>query len=431
MEKDIQSNPFTPSTTRDDSLAGLVKQPQYAARFKQVLGDREPQFVSSLLSLGATMKDVEPKSIIGSAMIAAALDLPIDKNLGFAWIVPYNHEGRKVAQFQMGSRGYIQLAQRSSQYARMNSCPINKEVFVGYDAVGEPELDWSKYDPALPVWGYFFGFQLTNGFVKKAVWSVEKVRAHAKKFSQSYRSNAKIWRENFDGMGEKTVVSNTLRKWGPMSIQLQHATKADQAVITDIDAEPQYLDRGELEEGEVDARPAENPAKVAAAAAAATTQAATKTQPKPETKPANVVPMKQEEQKKPAPTTTQASEISVLTSETQPRPSNDEEKELAAAGLAPEQPKQPEPVTQAPVESQQQPEGPKECSEEQAKFKGAIEGAGYTFDDFLGWARKSIFPKGNASSTWSGIPEDKVKYLNSAVKGVLAGIATWKKSASK
>src|SRR5947207_812268 len=105
----------------NETLQSLVKQPAYSERFRQVLGDRAPQFVSSLLQIGNSLYDVEPRSILAAAMTAAALDLPINPNLGFAWIVPYKTGGVKVAQFQMGSKGFIQLALRTGQYRRMNA----------------------------------------------------------------------------------------------------------------------------------------------------------------------------------------------------------------------------------------------------------------------------------------------------------------------
>lgn len=95
--------PFDPKAQQEDqSLAVMLKRPAYASRFTEVLGERSAQFVSSLISIGNTMRDVEPKSIIASAMQAAALDLPIEKSLGFAWIVPFKKGGVKYAQFQMG-----------------------------------------------------------------------------------------------------------------------------------------------------------------------------------------------------------------------------------------------------------------------------------------------------------------------------------------
>lgn len=225
----------------DGTLASLLRQPNYANRFKEVLGDRAGQFVSSVLSVGATMKDVEPTSIISSAMIAASLDLPINKNLGFAWIVPYSDKGRKVAQFQMGYKGFIQLALRTGQYSRMNVRGVNAEALGGHDEVGEPIIDWSKIDETKESVGYAFAFKLTNGFTKVCYWSRAKVEGHARQYSQSYRGQRESpWKTHFDAMAMKTVVKNELSRWGMLSVQFQEALFADQSVETDDG--PQFMD---------------------------------------------------------------------------------------------------------------------------------------------------------------------------------------------
>jgi len=229
------------TTQPNETLASLLRQPNYANRFKEVLGDRAGQFVSSILSVGATMKDVEPTSIISSAMIAASLDLPINKNLGFAWIVPYVDKGRKTAQFQMGYKGFVQLALRSGQYSRMNVRPVNVEAFSGYDEVGEPIINWGNLDETKPEVGYVFAWKLTNGFTKVCYWSKEKVEAHAQRYSQSYRKGYESpWKTHPREMAMKTVVKNELARWGVLSIQFQDALNADQAA--EVDGEVQFPD---------------------------------------------------------------------------------------------------------------------------------------------------------------------------------------------
>ena len=242
MNEPTQPNPFAVAG-KVQTLADLLKKENYRQRFEQVLGERAPQFISSILSLGATMKDVEPRSILAAAAIAAALDLPLDKNLGFAHIVPYKKGERKYGQFQMGYKGYIQLAQRSGQYERMNAKPVNAEAYIGRDAMGEPVIDWTKFDPAKPIAYYFFGFRSTSGFEKKACWSVAEVEFHAKRYSQAYRGGYETpWKTHFDAMALKTVISNELRKWGPLSVQIQRGISEDQSVRRDIDAEPEQPD---------------------------------------------------------------------------------------------------------------------------------------------------------------------------------------------
>lgn len=230
------------------TLKSLLRDPVYQDRFKEILGARAAQFVSSVLSVGSSLgSDCEPTSIIASAMTAATLDLPVDKNLGFAWIVPYKQNGRKLAQFQMGYKGYIQLGLRTGQYERMNARVINAEAFKGWDEVGEPIIDWSLVDESKPSVGYAFAFKLVNGFTKIAFWPRERVEAHAKRFSQSYKGNyASPWTSDFDSMALKTVIKNELAKWGIMSIEMVNAIKLDQSTKQSLDDDPSYPDGTDL-----------------------------------------------------------------------------------------------------------------------------------------------------------------------------------------
>lgn len=224
------------------TVRSLVAKPEYQNRFKELLGQKSQQFCTSLINVGNSMQDVEPYSVIQSAMIAAALDLPIDKNLGFAWIVAYKKGGVKYAQFQMGYKGYIQLALRSNQYKHMNARAINDEAFTGFADVGEPIIDWSKVDEDKPVAGYVFSFQLLTGFSKVAYWPKRRVEAHASRYSQSYKGGFESpWKTHFDEMALKSVIKNELARWGILSIQMQEAIAKDQAVI-DVEGSVTYPD---------------------------------------------------------------------------------------------------------------------------------------------------------------------------------------------
>lgn len=228
--------------TKSQTLSDLLKAPAYAQRFREVLKDRSDQFISSVLSVGNTMPDVDPKSIIASAMNAAALNLPVNKNLGFAWIVPYKKDGQKLAQFQVGYKGFLQLALRTSQYERMNAKPINVEAFAGFDGVGEPIINWEKVDETKPAVGYAFAWKLVTGFTKVCYWTKAKVEAHAQRYSQAYRSGYESpWKTHFDEMAMKTVIKNELSRWGILSIDLERAIKTDQAIINE-EGEAEYVD---------------------------------------------------------------------------------------------------------------------------------------------------------------------------------------------
>lgn len=228
-----------PATT----LKELVKTPAIAGRMREVLGQRAPQFVSSLISIGDTMRDVEPRSIIAAAMTAAALDLPIDKNLGFAWIVPYREGDQKYAQFQMGYKGFIQLALRTGQYKKMNATAVNAEAWGGYDEVGDPIIKWDLLDFGKPAIAYAFAWQTVSGFTKVFAWTKERVISHAKRYSQAYvRGRNTPWKTHFEEMAIKSVIRMALSHWGIMSVEMRQAVILDQSIQKDVDAEVTYPD---------------------------------------------------------------------------------------------------------------------------------------------------------------------------------------------
>ncbi len=231
----------------------LVELPAVQARFQSALGPvRAPKFISALVSISmqSNLALCEPKSIISSALVAATLDLPIEKQLGFAHIVPYGG----VAQFQMAAKGYIQLALRSGQYQRINAKPVNAEAVGSYDEVGEPIIDWSKLDETKEAVGYVVAWRLNNGFTKIAYWTKAKVEDHAQKFSKAYAAKKKDspWFTNFDKMALKTIVMNELRAWGILSVEMQTAIKHDGGAQLDLDADVDYIDNDRPDINSVD-----------------------------------------------------------------------------------------------------------------------------------------------------------------------------------
>jgi len=222
-------------------LKGLLSQANYKQRFSDVLKDRAPAFITSILSVGDSMPAVaqgNPLSIIRSAAIAASLDLPIDKSLGFAWIVPYKNQ----AQFQMGYKGFIQLSLRTGQYLRMNCIPVSKNQFISYNRLTEDfQADFSK-DADGEVVGFVGYFKLVNGFEKTIYKSKAELLSHGKKYSQSFGSSEGTWKKHEDAMCLKTLIKMMLSRWGIMSTEMRRATIADQAVIKgeEFDSEQNY-----------------------------------------------------------------------------------------------------------------------------------------------------------------------------------------------
>lgn len=215
-----------------NSVKGLMDSPAVKKRFEEVLCERAPQYMSSIVNLvnsDTNLKKCEPMSVISSCMLAATMDLPVDKNLGYAWVVPY---GTK-AQFQMGYKGYIQLALRTGQYKGINVVEIREGELISWNPLSEEvEIDFTqrKSDKVIGYAGYF---KLLNGFEKTVYWSREDVEAHAKKFSKTYSFKNGVWQTDFDSMAKKTVLRNLLSKWGILSIEMQKAYSADNNSLKD------------------------------------------------------------------------------------------------------------------------------------------------------------------------------------------------------
>ncbi|WP_063334556.1 recombinase RecT [Bacillus subtilis] len=237
-----------PGQQQGTTMKGLLSSPAVMNRFEEVLGKRASQFTASILSLynsENTLQKAEPMSVISSAMVAATLDLPVDKNLGYAWIVPY--KGR--AQFQLGYKGYIQLALRTGQYKSINCIPVHEGELQKWNPLTEEiEIDFEKRESESVI-GYAAYFELLNGFRKTVYWTKAQVEKHKKKFSKSDFG----WGKDWDAMALKTVLKSMLSKWGILSVEMQKAVIEDNEEreridITDEMTEPEIIDAEVSEE---------------------------------------------------------------------------------------------------------------------------------------------------------------------------------------
>lgn len=234
-------------STTIPALKSMLNNDSVKERFKDILGAKAPGFVSSILSVAKSnslLQTADPQSIMNAAVIAATLDLPINPNLGFAYIVPYKRE----AAFHMGYKGIIQLAMRSGQYKTINVNEVyegeikNVNRFTGEYEFGERTSD--------KIVGYMSYFKLTNGFEKYLYMTKDECELHGKKYSQTYKKGIGLWTTEFDSMSKKTCLKMLLSKYGILSIDMQRAQVFDQAVVksnllaeTDIDgAEVSYDD---------------------------------------------------------------------------------------------------------------------------------------------------------------------------------------------
>lgn len=219
----------------------LVNADVVKEKFDNVLGNRAPQFMTSLINVvneNYQLQKVDANSVVASALVAAALDLPINQNLGYMYIVPYG----KTATPQIGYRGYIQLAQRSGQYRKITALPVYEDEYKGWNPLTE-EL---KYEPHFkdrkgekPV-GYFGSFELLNGFEKNVYWTYQQIDDHRKEFSKSGGNDHPkgVWAQHYDAMALKTVLRNLLTKWGPMTVDVQTASEADSGDYDHLEDSP-------------------------------------------------------------------------------------------------------------------------------------------------------------------------------------------------
>lgn len=230
-----------PQTQPIVTVKGLLCNVDYKKRFEEILGKKAQGFMSSVINVAksSSLIDCEPTSIVSAAVVAATLDLPIDPNLGFAYIVPYNDNKKKikVAQFQMGYKGFIQLAQRSGQYKTINATEVYEHEIKRVNRLtGEIEFNENP-ESSTKVVGYVGYFRLINGFEKALYMTREQLETHGKKYSQSYKSKqdwvvkSSLWTTDFDSMATKTVIKLLISKYGPLSIEMQKAVAADQAYV--------------------------------------------------------------------------------------------------------------------------------------------------------------------------------------------------------
>ena len=232
------------------TLKGMLESPAYKNKFNEMLGKKAAGFMSSIIAVTNNNKllaKAEPATVIGAAAQAAMLDLPINQSLGFAYIVPY----KGAAQFQLGYKGYIQLAQRSGQYVDIGA----KTVFEGELEYENRLLDKFKFGERTgdKVIGYIDYFRLVNGFEKMLFMTLEEMQAHAKRYSKSYSGGTDKWGlADFNVMAEKTVLKRLLSKFGPLSIesvQMSQALSNDGGVISmnkdgefDVDFDGETID---------------------------------------------------------------------------------------------------------------------------------------------------------------------------------------------
>lgn len=231
-----------------------IKSEGYQRLINDTLGDKETAKtfiaeISTVVAQNYQLQECEPATILSAGLMAQTLKLPLAPSLGFAYILPYKNRktGISKATFQVGYKGLIQLAQRSSQFERLGVREVHEGEYIGQDEYGEDLFKFSHDCDLKPVVGYFAYFQLLNGFKKTMYWTVEQCKAHAKRYSKSYGNDkgTDLWTDSFDMMACKTVLKLLLNRYAPLSVELQKAVASDQAVIKS-DGTYEYIDNKDV-----------------------------------------------------------------------------------------------------------------------------------------------------------------------------------------
>lgn len=228
------------------AITKYIKQDAVSDKLAQILGDQKETFVTSALQAIADnrlLQKATPESVYGSVMASAVMKLPINNNLGYAYIVPYNKkvkEGNKwvvvqEAQLQIGWKGFVNLAVRTGQYKTIHSTEIYENQYAGKD-VTTGEININNVEPEGEVVGYLAHFEMLSGYRKSLYMTKEQVNAHGVKYSKSYdpkddKKKNSLWVTDFDSMAKKTVLKLLLSKFGMLSLEMQKAVEYDQGVI--------------------------------------------------------------------------------------------------------------------------------------------------------------------------------------------------------
>lgn len=242
--------------TPRDGIASFLTGEKTAKQMSDALGAENIQrFTTSIVSAVAAnpmLAECSYQTIVSAALVGEALKLSPSPQLGHYYLVPYNDKTRgKVAQFQIGYKGYIQLALRSGYYKRINVLALKEGELVRYNPLTEEILvniieDEEAREKAKTT-GYYAMFELLGGFTKALYWSRDKMEKHALKYSAGYSSDRRkntsytFWSKDFDGMAYKTLLRQLISKWGIMSVEMQRAYETDMGLVKE-DSSVEYID---------------------------------------------------------------------------------------------------------------------------------------------------------------------------------------------
>lgn len=242
------------------TVKSLFNRDDVKTKFQELLGKRAPSFITSVLQIVSQnnlLAKADPASIYQAAAVAATLDLPLNNNLGFAYIVPFNAKQpdgtyKQVAQFQLGYKGFKQLSLRSGQFVTINATDVREGEIKKFDRLtGQIDFEWIENfeeREKKKVVGYVSYFELINGYSQTLYMTIQQLDKHGKKYSQTFKKGFGLWKDDFEAMCLKTVTKLNLSKNAPLSIDLQRAVVVDQAIIKDSESlDVSYADNDAVE----------------------------------------------------------------------------------------------------------------------------------------------------------------------------------------
>jgi len=236
MIQNAAGQQMTVAEPKQDKLKDLINMPSVKEMFKNALAENADSFIASVIDLynnDRTLQACAPNEVLMEAFKAATLKLPINKQLGFAYIVPFRDKsGKSIPTFQLGYKGYIQLCIRTGVYRHINAGPVYEGEFVSENRL-TGEIDLSGVRSSDKIIGFSAYLETVNGFNKAVYRTVEEVNVHAKKYSKSYGYGGGPWTTDYEAMATKTALRALLSKFGIMSVEMQNAFVAEMGQVAD------------------------------------------------------------------------------------------------------------------------------------------------------------------------------------------------------
>lgn len=246
------SKPKQPAKVKQ--IKKVLNSPSVQEQFENALGENSGAFVASIIDLYNNddyLRRCDPNRVVMEALKAATLKLPINKQLGFAYVVPYKKKGKLMPEFQIGYKGYIQLAMRTGKYKYLNADRIYEGEEVNEDRItGSIEINGEKESDKVK--GYFAYMELVNGFSKAVYMTKKEVEKHGEKHSPSYNYDSSAWQTNFDAMALKTVIRKLLSKYGIMSTEMITAFSKETKYSTEEEVQAEIDEKANSEVIDID-----------------------------------------------------------------------------------------------------------------------------------------------------------------------------------